>query len=68
MPAATPRSVVSRIQADTARALNSPDVKDRLEALGMEVIGSTPEQFDAFVKTEIAKWAKVVRDNGIKAD
>lgn len=68
VPAATPRAVIGKIQADTARALNAPEVREKLEALGMEVVGSTPEQFDAYVKTEIAKWTKVVRDNGIKAD
>ena len=68
VPAATPRAIVGKIQADTANALNSPEVKARLEALGLEVVGSTPARFDAFVKSEIGKWARVVRDNGIKAD
>ena len=68
VPAATPRPVVSKIQADTARALNQPEVRLRLEAMGMEVVGSTPEQFDALVRGELAKWAKVVKDNNIRAD
>jgi tripartite-type tricarboxylate transporter receptor subunit TctC len=68
VPAATPRPVVWKIQADTARALNQPEVRLRLEAMGMEVVGSTPEQFDALVRSELAKWAKVVKDNNIRAD
>jgi tripartite-type tricarboxylate transporter receptor subunit TctC len=68
VPAATPRPVVSKIQADTARALNHPEVRSRLEAMGMEVVGSPPEQFDALVRSELAKWAKVVKDNNIRAD
>jgi len=45
-----------------------PDVRERLAGLGLEVVASTPEQFGAFVRSEIAKWAKVVKDNNIKAD
>jgi tripartite-type tricarboxylate transporter receptor subunit TctC len=68
VPSGTPRPVVTKIQADTAKALNEPEVKAKLETMGMEVVGSTPEQFDALVRAELAKWAKVVRDNHIKAD
>ena len=68
VPAATPRPVVNRIYADSARVLAMPEVRERLAGLGLEVVGSTPEQFDAFVRSEIAKWAKVVKDNNIKAD
>jgi tripartite-type tricarboxylate transporter receptor subunit TctC len=68
VPAATPRAVIGTIQADTAKALRQPEVKSKLEAMGMEVVGSTPEQFDALVRAELAKWTKVVKDNHIKAD
>ncbi len=68
VPAATPRPIVMRIYADSLRVLAMPEVRDRLAGLGLEVVGSTPEQFDAFVRSEIAKWAKVVKDNNIKAD
>jgi tripartite-type tricarboxylate transporter receptor subunit TctC len=68
VPAATPRAVIGAIQADTARVLQQSDVKAKLEAMGMEVVGSTPEQFDALVRAELAKWTKVVKDNRIKAD
>ena len=68
VPAATPRAIVNKIHADSAKVLAMPDVRERLAGLGLEVVGSSPEQFDAFVRAEIAKWAKVVKDNNIKAD
>lgn len=66
--AGTPRTVIDKIQEDTARVLNKPEVKGRLESLGVEVVASTPEQFDAYVRTEIEKWAKVIKFSGAKAD
>jgi tripartite-type tricarboxylate transporter receptor subunit TctC len=68
VPAATPKPVVNRIYADSGKVLAMPEVREKLAGLGLEVVGSTPEQFDAFVRSEIAKWAKVIRDNNIKAD
>ncbi|HTP60487.1 MAG TPA: tripartite tricarboxylate transporter substrate binding protein [Burkholderiales bacterium] len=68
VPAATPRPIVNRIYADSLKVLAMPDVRERLTGLGLEVVGSSPEQFDAFVRSEIAKWAKVIKDNDIKAD
>ena len=68
VPAATPRLIVDRIYADSLKVLAMPDVRERLAGLGLEVVGSNPEQFDAFVRSEIAKWAKVIKDNNIKAD
>ena len=68
VPAGTPRPVVQKIRDDTAKVLNQPDVKAKLEAMGLEVVASSPEQFDALVRAELAKWAKVVKDNHIKAD
>jgi tripartite-type tricarboxylate transporter receptor subunit TctC len=66
--AGTPRTVIDKIQEDTARLLNKPDVKARLESLGLEVVGSTPAQFESFVRTELAKWAKVVKASNVKVD
>jgi tripartite-type tricarboxylate transporter receptor subunit TctC len=68
VPAATPKPIVNRIYADSAKVLAMPEVRERLAGLGLEVVGSSPEQFDAFVRSEIAKWAKVIKDNNIKAD
>jgi tripartite-type tricarboxylate transporter receptor subunit TctC len=66
--AGTPRTIVDKIQQDTARVLNKPDVKGRLESLGVEVVGSTPEQFERFVRSEMVKWAKVIKASNIKVD
>ena len=66
--AGTPRPIVDKIQADTARVLNKPEVRARLEGLGMEIVGSTPEQFEAFVRTEMAKWAQVIKAGNIKVE
>ena len=68
VPAGTPRAIVQKIQADTAKVLHQPEVKARLETMGLEVVASTPEQFDALVRNELVKWAKVVKANNIKAD
>jgi tripartite-type tricarboxylate transporter receptor subunit TctC len=61
-PAATPKGVISKLSAETARILQAPDVKARLADLGAEPIGSTPAQFGAHIKSEIEKWARVIRD------
>jgi tripartite-type tricarboxylate transporter receptor subunit TctC len=68
VPSATPRAIVRKIYADSAKAVNLPDVRSRIVELGNEVIGSTPEEFDAFVAAEIRKWAKVISEKGIRAD
>jgi tripartite-type tricarboxylate transporter receptor subunit TctC len=65
IPSATPRPIVRRIQADTAKALNMPEVRKVIEAAGSEVVASTPEEFDALIQREIRKWAKVIADAGI---
>lgn len=64
----TPRPIIDKIQRDIARGLNKPEVKAQLDRLGMQVIGSTPDEFDAFVRAEIAKWAKVIKASNIKLE
>ena len=68
VPGATPRAAVERLHTETARALATADVKQRLAALGVEGVGNTPEQATAFVRAETAKWGKVVRESGMKAE
>jgi tripartite-type tricarboxylate transporter receptor subunit TctC len=66
--AGTPRVVVQRLNTEMARILNSSEVKDRFGKMGVEVVAGTPEHFSAFLNSEVDRWAKVVRDAGIKAD
>lgn len=67
-PAGTPKEVIERWHDAIAKMVASPDVKQRLEALGFVPVADTPEQFGARIKAEIAKWSKVVRDANIRAD
>ena len=67
-PARTPHTVVTRLHGEAVRALKAPEVKERLEAAGFEVVGSTPEAFAAYIKTEISKWREVAVASGTKAD
>ena len=68
LPAATSNAIVSRLHAETVKALAAPDIKERLSGMGAEGVGSTPAQFSAFVKSEIKKWAQVVRDAGLRVE
>ncbi len=68
VPAATPRDVVRKASADIAQAVRGTDLRDRMVQQGMEPIGSTPEEFDAMLRAEIAKWAPVVKASGAKVD
>ena len=54
--------------AEVAKVLASPDVKERLDAAGFESIGNTPDQFAAYIRSEIDKWAKVVKASGVRAE
>ncbi len=67
-PTATPRELVTKLYTDVAKVLQQPDVRDRLLAMGADVVGSTPEQFAAFMRAETAKWAKVIKDANIRAE
>ena len=67
-PAGTPPEIVKRLNAEIVKILNMPDVKERLVALGAEPVGDTPEQFSAYVKSEVAKWSDIVKKSGAKVD
>ena len=67
-PAGTPTDVVQRIQQETAKALGSPALKERLQAQGAIPSGNTPAEFAKFIADETAKWAKVVKVSGAKVD
>ena len=66
-PAGVPRDIVTRLNAETVRALAIPEVRERILATGNEPISSTPEELAAFVRDEIARWAKVIKAAGVKA-
>lgn len=67
-PATTPRDIVERLNKETIAMLRVPQTRERLAADGADVVGSAPEAFAAFYHDELRKWAKVVRDAGIKAE
>jgi tripartite-type tricarboxylate transporter receptor subunit TctC len=67
-PAGTPREVVTKLAAETARILHMTAMRERLALLGAEPVGNKPDEFAAFVKAEIPKYAKIVKASGAKAD
>jgi tripartite-type tricarboxylate transporter receptor subunit TctC len=66
--AGTPKEIVAKLVRESARAAKAPEVKERLASQGMEVVGSTDEDFAAYSKQEIAKWTKVFRERNIKLE
>jgi tripartite-type tricarboxylate transporter receptor subunit TctC len=67
-PAGTPRDLVQRLSREVAEAVKDPGVSEKLLKLGAEPVGDSPESFDKFFRAELAKWAKVVRQAGIRLD
>jgi len=67
-PAKTPRAIVMRLNAEVTKVLAMPDVKDFLFNQGLDPAPGSPEKFGAYIKAEMAKWAKVVKDSGARAD
>lgn len=67
-PAGTPKPIVQKIQADTARVLADPEIRKRIEDYGMEVVVTRPEQFDAFTQSEMRRWARVIADAKIEVE
>ena len=67
-PAKTPPEIVARLHAEAVKALTAPDLREKLNAQGAEAVGSTPEEFRAYIRAEIEKWGKVVRASGARVD
>lgn len=68
VPAKTPPAVIEKLNAEILRALKQKDVLDRMLGLGYEPVGTSPQEFDALVRADIARWAKVIRESDIHAD
>jgi tripartite-type tricarboxylate transporter receptor subunit TctC len=67
-PAGTPAAIVEKLNTEIKRAVEQPDVRDKLAVLGFQPVLNTPDEFSARIRTEMAKWGKVVRDANIKIE
>jgi len=67
-PAGVPRDIITRINSELTQIMQSPDMRERLTAIGIQPLTSTPEQFGAFIQGEAGRWAKVVKASGARAD
>ena len=67
-PAAMPKDVVARLNTEIVKIMATSDARDRIGALGGDIITSTPTQFSDYIKQENAKWAQVIKDSGARVD
>ncbi|MEI7670865.1 MAG: tripartite tricarboxylate transporter substrate binding protein [Deltaproteobacteria bacterium] len=67
-PAATPRDIVNRLNAEWIKIAAMPDTKEKMQSAGVEPLSSTPEQFADFIKTEIVRWSKVIKEANLSVD
>ena len=68
VPAGVPKTIIARLNAELNKALATPAVRDKLPEMGLEIVGGTPEQYAAHIKSEAVKWADVVKRSGAKVD
>jgi len=68
VPVKTPKPIITRLNTEIVKALNAPDLKDLFHTQGLDPAPSTPEQFGAYIKSELGRWAKVIKASGAKAD
>ena len=68
VPVATPRDIVGKLNSEIVKVLAQPEVRRQFAAQGIDVIGGTPEQFAAYIRAEIAKWARVIKESGARAE
>ena len=67
-PAGTSRAAVTRLNAEIVKVLQVPDVRERLIAQGIDPVGNSPDEFAAYIKSEIGKWAKIIKSTGVTAE
>jgi tripartite-type tricarboxylate transporter receptor subunit TctC len=67
-PAATPKDIIARLHREAVKGLESQDLRERFASMGVEAVGTTPEQASAYLKSEIAKYGKVVKAIGLKIE
>jgi tripartite-type tricarboxylate transporter receptor subunit TctC len=67
-PAQVSPAIITRLHGEVVKILAAPDMRDKLKSQGFEPLGNTPDQFAAYIKSEITKWSKVIRDAGIRAE
>ena len=67
-PAGTPPAIVKRLSTDVVNILSQPDIREKLAGLGFETVASSPDEFAAQIRVEVAKWTKVIKEAGIKVD
>ena len=68
VPTGTPRDAIARLHGESVKLLKLPDIKERLDATGFEVIGTTPDEFGAYIRSEVEKWGEVVKAAGVRVD
>jgi len=64
----TPRAIVTRLNQEIVRIVNLPDIRSRLLDLGADIVCHSPDQFGAFIKAELVKWSKLLKEMGIRLD
>ena len=67
-PAGTPRPIVNKLHTEVVKIIRAPDSQERLANVGAIPVANTPEQFAEYLRNDVAKWTKVVKEHGIKAD
>ena len=67
-PAGVPREVLARLNGDIVKVMRTPDMRERLATMGIQPLASTPEEFGEFLKSEVARWGKVVRESGAQVE
>lgn len=64
----TPPEIIARLHSEVANILRTAEVRQRMAALGAEPVGNTPEEFGAFLKAEMARWGKIIKQKGIRSE